>query len=121
MVQPEAAAVIVTWVPVPWTTEVGAAETVNFLVCALALGGVWLVSFALRKRLVVAMVCVFAAIYGYYSCTELAIEAYPDVADTASQVVTQKGSDVANFTQLAERIRSDARGRRPQRTSAATR
>jgi cobalt-zinc-cadmium resistance protein CzcA len=49
----------------------------------------WLVSFALRKRLVVAMVCVFAAIYGYYSWTELAIEAYPDVADTASQVVTQ--------------------------------
>lgn len=49
----------------------------------------WLVSFALRKRLVAAMICVFAAIYGYYSWTQLAIEAYPDVADTASQVVTQ--------------------------------
>jgi cobalt-zinc-cadmium resistance protein CzcA len=49
----------------------------------------WLVSFALRKRLVVAMICVFAAIYGYYSWTQLAVEAYPDVADTASQVVTQ--------------------------------
>jgi cobalt-zinc-cadmium resistance protein CzcA len=49
----------------------------------------WLVSFALQKRLVVAMICVFAAIYGYYSWTQLAIEAYPDVADTASQVVTQ--------------------------------
>ena len=49
----------------------------------------WLVSFALRKRLVVAMICIFAAIYGYYSWTQLAIEAYPDVADTASQVVTQ--------------------------------
>jgi cobalt-zinc-cadmium resistance protein CzcA len=48
-----------------------------------------LVELALRKRLVVAMICVFAAIYGYYSWTELAIEAYPDVADTASQVVTQ--------------------------------
>ncbi|MEA2949544.1 MAG: heavy metal efflux system protein, partial [Alphaproteobacteria bacterium] len=49
----------------------------------------WLVSFALRKRLVAAMICVFAAIYGYYSWTQLAVEAYPDVADTASQVVTQ--------------------------------
>jgi heavy metal efflux system protein len=49
----------------------------------------WLVGFALRKRLVVAMVCVFTAIYGYYSWTRLAIEAYPDVADTASQVITQ--------------------------------
>src|SRR6516165_3396465 len=47
------------------------------------------VELALRKRLVVAMICIFAAIYGYYSWTELAIEAYPDVADTASQVVTQ--------------------------------
>jgi hypothetical protein len=26
----------------------------------------WVVSFALRKRLVAAMICVFAAIYGYY-------------------------------------------------------
>ena len=49
----------------------------------------WIVGFALRKRLVVAMICVFAAAYGYYSWTQLAIEAYPDVADTASQVVTQ--------------------------------
>ena len=47
-----------------------------------------LVELALRKRLVVAMICVFAAIYGYYSWTELAIEAYPDVADTAAQVIT---------------------------------
>ncbi len=49
----------------------------------------WIVSLALRKRLVVAMICVFAAIYGYYSWTRLSVEAYPDVADTASQVVTQ--------------------------------
>jgi cobalt-zinc-cadmium resistance protein CzcA len=48
----------------------------------------WIVSFALRKRLVVAMICVFAAVYGYYSWTRLAVEAYPDVADTESQVVT---------------------------------
>ncbi len=49
----------------------------------------WLVNFALRKRLVMAMICVFAAVYGYYSWTQLAIDAYPDVADTESQVVTQ--------------------------------
>jgi len=49
----------------------------------------WLVFFALRKRLVAAMICVFAAIYGYYCWTQLSIDAYPDVADTSSQVVTQ--------------------------------
>ena len=48
-----------------------------------------LVELALRKRLVVAMICIFAAIYGYYSWTELAVEAYPDVADTTAQVITQ--------------------------------
>src|ERR1700691_6019928 len=49
----------------------------------------FLVGYALRKRLVVAMICVFVAIYGYYSWTQLAIEAYPDIADTQAQVVTQ--------------------------------
>jgi len=49
----------------------------------------WLVVFALRKRLVAAMICIFAAIYGYYCWTQLSIEAYPDVGDTSSQVVTQ--------------------------------
>ncbi len=49
----------------------------------------WFVGYALRKRLVVAMICVFVAVYGYYSWTQLAIEAYPDIADTSSQVVTQ--------------------------------
>src|SRR6266849_6981435 len=48
-----------------------------------------LVAFALHKRLVVAMICIFAAIYGYYSWTQLALEAYPDIADVTSQVVTQ--------------------------------
>src|SRR6202049_5118525 len=48
-----------------------------------------LVCFSLHKRLVVAMICVFATIYGYYSWTQLAVEAYPDIADTSSQVTTQ--------------------------------
>jgi cobalt-zinc-cadmium resistance protein CzcA len=49
----------------------------------------WLVSFALTKRLVVAMIGIFMAIYGYYSWTQLAVEAYPDIADVSSQVITQ--------------------------------
>jgi cobalt-zinc-cadmium resistance protein CzcA len=48
-----------------------------------------LVTLALRKRTVVAMICVFLAIYGYYSWTQLSIDAYPDIADTSSQVITQ--------------------------------
>ncbi len=49
----------------------------------------WLVSYALRKHLVVAMICICAAVYGYYSWTQLAVEAYPDIADVSSQVITQ--------------------------------
>ena len=49
----------------------------------------WFVGYALRKRLVVAMICAFVAIYGYYSWTQLTTEAYPDIADTSSQVITQ--------------------------------
>ena len=48
-----------------------------------------LVAFALRKRLVVVLVCIFIALYGYYSWTQLALEAYPDIADVTSQVITQ--------------------------------
>src|SRR5437016_13910617 len=48
-----------------------------------------IVSLALRKRLVVVMICVFATIFGYYSWTQLAVEAYPDIGDTSAQVVTQ--------------------------------
>ena len=49
----------------------------------------WLVGYALSKRLVVAMICIFVCIFGYYSWTQLAIEAYPDVADTYTQLITQ--------------------------------
>jgi cobalt-zinc-cadmium resistance protein CzcA len=48
-----------------------------------------LVIFAFQKRLLVGMVCIFLAIYGYYSWTQLALEAYPDIADVTSQVITQ--------------------------------
>ncbi|GGF06442.1 cation efflux system protein [Aliidongia dinghuensis] len=48
-----------------------------------------LVSLCLDKRLVVVMIAVFAAVYGYYSWTQLAVEAYPDIADVTAQVTTQ--------------------------------
>ena len=47
-----------------------------------------LVAFALHRRVVVWMICVFLAAYGYYSWTQLPLEAYPDIADVTSQVVT---------------------------------
>ena len=47
-----------------------------------------LVALALEKRLVVVMICLFLAGYGYYSWTQLPLEAYPDIADVTSQVVT---------------------------------
>jgi len=47
-----------------------------------------IVSLALRKRLVVAMISVFLVIYGYYSWRQLAVDAYPDIADATTQVIT---------------------------------
>jgi heavy metal efflux system protein len=35
------------------------------------------------------MIAVFIGLYGVYSWTQLAIDAYPDIADTSSQVITQ--------------------------------
>jgi cobalt-zinc-cadmium resistance protein CzcA len=49
----------------------------------------WLVSYALRKRVIVGMVCLFTAIFGYYSWTQLAVEAYPDIAEAMTRVITQ--------------------------------
>ena len=69
----------------------------------------WLVNLALRKRLVVAMICVFATIYGYYSWTQLAIEAYPDIADTSSQVITQAPGLAAVEQRI--NVRPQAKGR----------
>lgn len=49
----------------------------------------WIVSLALTKRTVVAVICILIAIYGYYSWNQLAVEAYPDIGDVTSQVITQ--------------------------------
>src|SRR5260370_11290349 len=63
-----------------------------------------LVAFALHKRLVVAMICIFAAIYGYYSWTQLALEAYPDIADVTSEVITQEPGLAAEEVEQQIRI-----------------
>ncbi len=47
------------------------------------------VSVCLRKRWLALVVSLLVAVFGYYSFTTLAIEAYPDIADTSAQVITQ--------------------------------
>ena len=48
-----------------------------------------LVAVCLQKRWLMLAVFAMVAIFGYYSFTTLAIEAYPDIADTTAQVITQ--------------------------------
>ena len=48
-----------------------------------------LVSACLQKRWLVVFVFLMVGVFGYYSWTTLAVEAYPDIADTTAQVVTQ--------------------------------
>ena len=43
----------------------------------------------IQKRWVMLCLFVMMSIFGYYSWTQLSIEAYPDIADVTSQVVTQ--------------------------------
>ncbi len=47
------------------------------------------VSFCLENRLLVVAVFVLLIAVGYYSWTQLPVEAYPDIADVTSQVITQ--------------------------------
>ena len=48
-----------------------------------------LVSLAISRRLLVGMIALFICAFGYYAWTQLPIEAYPDIAGTSVQVVTQ--------------------------------
>lgn len=43
----------------------------------------------IQKRWVLALMFTLLAVFGYYSWKQLSIEAYPDIADVTSQVVTQ--------------------------------
>ena len=48
-----------------------------------------IISICLRKRLVVAMVAILLSVFGYYSWTKMAVEAYPDIGDVTVQIATQ--------------------------------
>ena len=47
-----------------------------------------IVSICLRKRLVVTVVTILLAVFGYYSWTRMAVEAYPEIGDVTAQVTT---------------------------------
>ena len=48
-----------------------------------------LVTLCFDRRGIVWLVFAFAALYGVHSFRQLPIEAYPDIADVTSQIVTQ--------------------------------
>ncbi|PZQ63391.1 MAG: hypothetical protein DI563_27925, partial [Variovorax paradoxus] len=48
-----------------------------------------LVAVCLQRRAIVWLVFAAAALYGAWCWTQLPLEAYPDIADTTSQVITQ--------------------------------
>src|SRR5229473_7369826 len=49
----------------------------------------WVIGYAIKKRVVMAMIGTFAVACGYYAWTHLAVEAYPDIAEVMTQVITQ--------------------------------
>lgn len=44
---------------------------------------------SIQKRWIIAALFVLISVFGYYSWKQLSVEAYPDIADVTSQVVTQ--------------------------------
>lgn len=48
-----------------------------------------LITLCLRKRVIVWVVALLVACFGYYSWTQMAVEAYPDIGDVTAQVTTQ--------------------------------
>src|SRR6266851_9080475 len=49
----------------------------------------YVIDFALRNRVLVLSVAVILFVWGIISFQHLTIEAYPDVADTYTQIITQ--------------------------------
>ncbi|KAF3998036.1 efflux RND transporter permease subunit [Glaciimonas immobilis] len=47
------------------------------------------VRYCLQKRYAVILVTILVALFGYYSWTRMAVEAYPELADVTAQVTTQ--------------------------------
>ena len=48
-----------------------------------------IIGICLRKRLVAIVVAILLAVFGYYSWTQMAVEAYPEIGDVTAQVTTQ--------------------------------
>ncbi|MGU3376162.1 efflux RND transporter permease subunit [Chryseobacterium sp. M5A1_1a] len=48
-----------------------------------------LLTISIQKKWLILALFILLGIFGYYSWTKLSVEAYPDIADTTSQVVTQ--------------------------------
>lgn len=48
-----------------------------------------LINTSIKKRMVMAALFLLLGFFGYYSWKQLSVEAYPDIADVTSQVVTQ--------------------------------
>ena len=48
-----------------------------------------LIDFCLHRRAVIIGITVLVAIYGYYSWTQMTVEAYPELSDVLAQVTTQ--------------------------------
>src|SRR5450830_1050435 len=48
-----------------------------------------IVRYCLKKRYAVILVALLVALFGYYSWTRMAVEAYPELSDVQAQVTTQ--------------------------------
>lgn len=48
-----------------------------------------LLTVSIQKKWLLLVLFILLGVFGYYSWTKLSVEAYPDIADTTSQVVTQ--------------------------------
>lgn len=48
-----------------------------------------LINISIEKRWIILTLFILLSIFGYYSWKQLSVEAYPDIADVTSQVVTQ--------------------------------
>src|SRR5271166_4569907 len=49
----------------------------------------WFVALCFRKRLVVRLIAILAAVFGIYAWTQFAIDAYPLLSPVTAQVTTQ--------------------------------
>jgi heavy metal efflux system protein len=48
-----------------------------------------LIAICVSRRMVAIIVAILVAVYGYYSWTQIAVEAYPELTDVTAQVTTQ--------------------------------